>query len=46
MIWGEIKNNELVWKLWLTIGLFFLATALTLSVTKTLEGGAKHSGEE
>jgi hypothetical protein len=25
-----------VWKSWLTIGVFFLASALTLSVSKTL----------
>jgi len=36
MIWGEVKDNEFIWKSWLTIGLFFLASALTLSVSKTL----------
>ena len=45
MIWTEIKNNEFVWKSWLTIGVFFLASALTLSVTKTL-GGKTKPGEE
>ena len=46
MIWGEINDNEFVWKSWLTIGLFFLASALTLSVSKALGGRAKHNGEE
>ena len=36
MIWGEIRDNEFVWKSWLTIGVLFLASALTLSVSKTL----------
>ncbi len=38
MIWGEIKDNSFVWKSWLTIGVFFLASALTLSVSRTFEG--------
>jgi len=46
MIWGEIRANEFVWKSWLTIGVFFLASALTLSVSKTLGGRSKYSGEE
>jgi hypothetical protein len=46
MIWGEIRDNEFVWKSWLTIGVLFLAFALTLSVSKTLGGRAKHSNEE
>jgi hypothetical protein len=36
MIWGEARDNEFVWKSWLTIGVFFTGSALTLSVTKTL----------
>jgi hypothetical protein len=38
MIWGEIRDSSVVWKSWLTIGVFFLASALTLSVSKTLGG--------
>ena len=38
MIWGNIRDNEFVWKSWLTIGLLFLASALTLSVSRTFEG--------
>ena len=38
MIWGEIEDNGFVWKSWLTIGVFFLASALTLSVSRTFEG--------
>ncbi len=45
MIWTDIKDNEFVWKSWVTVGVFFLASALTLSVTKTLEGKTK-TGEE
>lgn len=46
MIWGEIRDNEFVWKSWLTIGVLFLASALTLSVSKTLGGRAIPNGEE
>jgi len=41
MIWGEIRDREFVWKSWLTIAIFFLASALTLSVRKTMGGHAK-----
>ena len=40
MIWSEISDREFVWKSWLTIGVFFLASALTLSVSKALGGRA------
>jgi hypothetical protein len=46
MIWGEIKDNTFVWKSWLTIGVLFLASALTLSVSKTLGGRGNDSGEK
>ena len=46
MIWGEIRDNEFVWKSWLTIGVFFLASALMLSVSKTLGGRTESSNEE
>jgi hypothetical protein len=46
MIWGEMRDNEFVMKSWLTIGVLFLASALTLSVSKTLGGRAKGGGEE
>ncbi len=36
MIWGDTRNSVFVWKSWLTIGVFFLASALTLSVSKTV----------
>ena len=45
MIWGEIRDNESVWKSWLTIGVLFLASALTLSVSKTLGGRATPSDD-
>jgi hypothetical protein len=38
MIWGEVSNNAIIWKSWLTLGVFFLASATTLSVSKTLGG--------
>lgn len=45
MIWGEISDNEFVWKSWLTTGVLFLASALTLSVSKTLGGRTKPSDD-
>jgi hypothetical protein len=36
MIWLEVTNDELMQKSWLTILVLFLASALTLSVSKTL----------
>ncbi len=36
LIWGGWEN-EFVWKGFLTIGVFFLASALTLSVNKMIE---------
>ncbi len=36
LIWGDI-NNKLAWKGSLTIGVFFIASALTLSVNKMIE---------
>lgn len=35
MIWGDIHDNKLVWKLWITIAILFITSALTLSVSKT-----------
>lgn len=47
MIWGNIRDNEFVWKSWLTIGLLFLASALTLSVSRTFEGwGARRVSDK
>ena len=37
MIWLELQDEKFVWKSWLTIGVFFLASALTLSISKTLD---------
>ena len=36
LIWGDLEN-KLAWKGFLTIGVFFLASALTLSVNKMIE---------
>lgn len=44
MIWGEMHNDKIVWKSWLTIAVFFLASVLTLAVAKTLE--CRRKGEE
>ena len=41
MIWAEIHDHEIIWKSWLTIAVFFLASALTLSVNKTLQWNRK-----
>lgn len=45
MIWGEIRDNELVWKSWLTAVVFFLASGLVLSVSKTFGGGRAENQE-
>jgi hypothetical protein len=41
MIWGELHDNATVWKCWLTLATFFLAAALTMSVSKALRWRAK-----
>lgn len=46
MIWWEIEDNQFVWKSWFTVVVFFLASALTLSVNKTLGGRVKHNSDE
>lgn len=38
MIWGDLADSDFVWRSWLTIGVLFLASALTLSVSKALGG--------
>lgn len=38
MIWGDLEDDEGVWKAWLTILVFFLSSALTMSVSKSLGG--------
>jgi len=45
MIWLEISDNPFVWKSWLTIGVLFLASAVTLSLNKTLGGRGGEGGE-
>lgn len=45
IIWGELSDNELFWKSWLSIGVLFLASALTLSVSKTLGRHEKREGD-
>ena len=46
MIWADIRDNEFVWKSWMTIALFFLASALTLAVSKTFAGRGKPPAEQ
>ena len=36
LIWGDIEN-KIAWKGFMTIGVFFLASTLTLSVNKVIE---------
>ena len=38
MIWSEIRDNDFLWKSLLSLGVLFLAAAVTLSVSKTLGG--------
>jgi hypothetical protein len=35
MIWFELHDNKIIWKAWLTVGVFFLASCLTLAVSNT-----------
>ena len=44
-IWGDFRD-EFVWKSWLTTGVLFLASALTLSVSKMLGNRAARDDEE
>ncbi len=46
MIWLELQEEEFVWKSWLTIAVFFLASALTLSVSKALGGRVRETSED
>jgi hypothetical protein len=46
IIWGELSDNEFFWKSWLSIGVLFLASALTLSVSKTLGRHEKREGDD
>jgi len=46
IIWGELSDNELFWKSWLSIGVLFLASVLTLSVSKTLGRHEKPEGDD
>ena len=45
MIWAEIRDNEFVWKSWMTIAVSFVASALTLAVSKTFAGRGKPRDE-
>ncbi len=46
MIWTENRNSEFMWKSWLTIGVLFLASALTLSVNKTFAGSVRQKEKD
>ena len=46
IIWGELSDNEFFWKSWLSIGVLLLASALTLSVSKTLGRHEKPEGDD
>ena len=43
MIW-KTYDNEFLWKSWLTIGVFFVASALTMGVTRFFRGQEPHPG--
>ncbi|MDQ7014864.1 MAG: hypothetical protein Q9O24_10930 [Gammaproteobacteria bacterium] len=34
MIWGVVHDSNFAWKSWLTIGVFFVASVITMNVTK------------
>ena len=42
LIWGGWENKETLWKMEFSIGVLFIASAVTLSVSKTL--GGKENG--
>ena len=46
MIWLELEEEKFVWKSWLTSAVFFLASALTLSVSKALGGRVRQTPED
>jgi hypothetical protein len=39
MIWADLRDEEFLWKSWCTLGVLFLASALTMSVNKALGVG-------
>ena len=41
IIWLELWDNEIAWKAWLSLTVFFLASALTISVNKTFAWKSK-----
>ncbi len=45
MIWMDISANEYVQKAWLSIGLLFISSLVTMVVTQTAEG-KKKAGED
>jgi hypothetical protein len=36
MIWGIVKDSEFAWKVFMTLGLFFVSASLTVSVARYL----------
>ena len=36
LIWGIVKDSEFAWKVFMTLGLFFVSASLTLSVARYL----------
>jgi high-affinity Fe2+/Pb2+ permease len=36
MIWGIVKDAEFAWKVFMTLGLFFVSALLTVSVARYL----------
>jgi hypothetical protein len=44
LIWGDLEN-ELIWKSLVTVGVFFLASALTLSVNRMIEGRGRSADD-
>lgn len=45
MIWGDFQDEAALWKSWLTIGVLFLASALTLAVSTTFGRASKRGGD-
>lgn len=46
MIWGDLGDNAVLWKAWLTILVLFLASGMTLVVSKAISGRTKQEIEQ
>lgn len=43
MIWGDFDEHDFLWRIWLTLIVLFLASCMTLFVSKALGGMAGYA---